>query len=46
MGEGFFAVSSARASREARLTTVGTPASELDEFRVLDPSSERPVPDR
>jgi 2,3-dihydroxybenzoate-AMP ligase len=45
MGEGFFAVSSARASREARLTTVGTPASELDEFRVLDPNSERPVAD-
>jgi 2,3-dihydroxybenzoate-AMP ligase len=45
MGEGFFAASSATASREARLTTVGTPASELDEFRVLDPNSERPVPD-
>ena len=40
MGEGFFAVSSATASREARLTTVGTPASELDEFPGLDPNSE------
>ncbi|EXG81236.1 (2,3-dihydroxybenzoyl)adenylate synthase [Cryptosporangium arvum] len=45
MGEGFFALSSAEAPREARLTTVGTPISPLDEFRVLDPSSEDEVPD-
>lgn len=44
-GEGFFALSSAEAPREARLTTVGTPISPLDEFRVLDPSSEDEVPD-
>lgn len=45
MGEGFFAVSSLRAPRDARLTMVGTPISPLDEFRVLDPASEREVPD-
>jgi 2,3-dihydroxybenzoate-AMP ligase len=45
MGEGLLTLSSAAAPREARLTTVGTPISELDEFRVLDPSSEREVPD-
>jgi 2,3-dihydroxybenzoate-AMP ligase len=45
MGEGFFGVSSLTAPREARLTTVGSPISELDEFRVLDPLSERPLPD-
>lgn len=38
-------VSSRTASREARLTTVGTPISALDEFRVLDPASERELPD-
>jgi 2,3-dihydroxybenzoate-AMP ligase len=45
MGEGFFALSSLTAPREARLTTVGTPISPLDEFRVLDPASEREVAD-
>jgi 2,3-dihydroxybenzoate-AMP ligase len=45
MGEGFFALSSLTAPRQARLTTVGTPVSPLDEFRVLDPASEQPVPD-
>ena len=45
MGEGFFALSSLAAPREARLTTVGTPISPLDEFRVLDPASEREVAD-
>ncbi|TQS45216.1 (2,3-dihydroxybenzoyl)adenylate synthase [Cryptosporangium phraense] len=45
MGEGFFALSASGAPREARLTTVGTPISPLDEFRVLDPSSETVVPD-
>jgi 2,3-dihydroxybenzoate-AMP ligase len=45
MGEGFFGVSSLTAPREARLTTVGSPISELDEFRVLDPLSERELPD-
>ncbi|MFG1926036.1 (2,3-dihydroxybenzoyl)adenylate synthase [Cryptosporangium sp. NPDC048952] len=45
MGEGFFALSSAESPREARLTTVGTPISLLDEFRVLDPSSEQELPD-
>ena len=45
MGEGFFSLSSLTAPREARLTTVGTPISPLDEFRVLDPASEREVAD-
>ncbi|MFI5954021.1 (2,3-dihydroxybenzoyl)adenylate synthase [Cryptosporangium sp. NPDC051539] len=45
MGEGFFALSSPDSPREARLTTVGTALSPLDEFRVLDPSSEAVVPD-
>jgi 2,3-dihydroxybenzoate-AMP ligase len=45
MGEGLLTLSSAAAPREARLTTVGTPVSDLDEFRVLDPSAEREVPD-
>jgi 2,3-dihydroxybenzoate-AMP ligase len=45
MGEGFFALSDLTAPRQARLTTVGTPISALDEFRVLDPASEREVPD-
>ena len=45
MGEGFFALSSLTAPREARLATVGTPMSPLDEFRVLDPASEREVAD-
>jgi 2,3-dihydroxybenzoate-AMP ligase len=43
MGEGFFALSSLTAPREARLTTVGTPISPLDEFRVLAPAAEHEV---
>ncbi|MHA3701093.1 (2,3-dihydroxybenzoyl)adenylate synthase [Jatrophihabitans sp. YIM 134969] len=45
MAEGFFAVSEHDASREARLTTVGTKLSPLDEFRILEPGSERELPD-
>jgi 2,3-dihydroxybenzoate-AMP ligase len=45
MGEGMITLSSRTAPRQARLTTVGTPISPLDEFRVLDPASEWEVPD-
>lgn len=45
MGEGFFAITQRDAPREARLTTVGTPMSPYDEFRVLEPGSEREVAD-
>jgi 2,3-dihydroxybenzoate-AMP ligase len=40
MGEGFFAMSTQRSSRQARLTTVGVPVSPADEFRVLEPGTE------
>jgi 2,3-dihydroxybenzoate-AMP ligase len=45
MAEGFFAVSEPGASRQARLTTVGTRLSPLDEFKILDPGTEHIVPD-
>ena len=45
MAEGFFAVSEQDASREARLTTVGTKLSSLDEFRILDPGTETELAD-
>ena len=45
MAEGFFAVSEQHAGREARSTTVGTKLSPLDEFRILDPGTERELPD-
>jgi 2,3-dihydroxybenzoate-AMP ligase len=45
MGEGFFTLSTSRSTRETRLTTVGVPVSPYDEFRVLDPGTERDVPD-
>jgi 2,3-dihydroxybenzoate-AMP ligase len=45
MGEGFFAVTRPGASRLARLTTVGTPMSPLDEYKVLDAGSEAQVDD-
>lgn len=45
MAEGFCAVSEHHASREARLTTVGTPLSSVDEFRILDPGTEDEVAD-
>ncbi|MBV9796169.1 MAG: AMP-binding protein [Actinobacteria bacterium] len=45
MGEGFFAVSQPDSDRAARLTTVGTPMSPLDEFRVLAPGTEDQLPD-
>ncbi|MTD53192.1 (2,3-dihydroxybenzoyl)adenylate synthase [Amycolatopsis pithecellobii] len=45
MGEGFFAMSTAASTREARLTTVGVPVSPYDEFRVLEPGTETEVPD-
>jgi non-ribosomal peptide synthetase component E (peptide arylation enzyme) len=45
MGEGFFTMSTASSTREARLTTVGVPISPYDEFRVLEPGTEIDVPD-
>lgn len=45
MAEGFFAVTEIDAPREARLTTVGTPLSDFDEFRILDPGSVTELPD-
>ncbi|WP_109524980.1 (2,3-dihydroxybenzoyl)adenylate synthase [Nocardia aurea] len=45
MGEGFFALTGPDAPREARLTTVGTPMSPLDEFKVLDVGTETELPD-
>jgi 2,3-dihydroxybenzoate-AMP ligase len=40
MGEGLFVMSRLDDPREARLRTVGTPLSELDEVRILLPGSE------
>jgi 2,3-dihydroxybenzoate-AMP ligase len=45
MAEGFFALTEISAPRQARLATVGTPMSELDEFRILSPGSEDELPD-
>jgi 2,3-dihydroxybenzoate-AMP ligase len=45
MAEGFFAVSRPGTSRASRLLTVGTPLSPLDEFVILEPGSEQPLPD-
>jgi 2,3-dihydroxybenzoate-AMP ligase len=45
MAEGFFAVTEVGAPRQARLATVGTPLSELDEFRILRPGTEDELPD-
>jgi 2,3-dihydroxybenzoate-AMP ligase len=45
MGEGFFALTPPDAPRDARLLSVGTPLSELDEFRILEPGTEQELPD-
>jgi 2,3-dihydroxybenzoate-AMP ligase len=45
MAEGFFALTEIGAPRAARLSTVGTPLSDLDEFRILNPGSEEELPD-
>ena len=45
MGEGFFALTPPDAPRDARLLSVGTPLSELDEFRILEPGTEQDLPD-
>jgi len=45
MAEGFFALSRLDDPREARLTTVGTALSPLDEVRILEPGTEDEVPD-
>jgi 2,3-dihydroxybenzoate-AMP ligase len=45
MAEGFFAVTDIEAPSRARLTTVGTPLSELDEFRILEPGTDTELPD-
>jgi 2,3-dihydroxybenzoate-AMP ligase len=45
MAEGFFGLTEIDAPRRARLATVGTPLSELDEFRILQPGTEDDLPD-
>lgn len=45
MGEGLFAVTRPGTPREARLSTVGTALSPLDEVRILEPGTERELPD-
>jgi 2,3-dihydroxybenzoate-AMP ligase len=45
MAEGFFGLTEIDAPRRARLGTVGTPLSELDEFRILEPGTEDDLPD-
>lgn len=45
MGEGMFLVSPPDSPPLARLTTVGTPIAQTDEYRILDPDSERELPD-
>jgi 2,3-dihydroxybenzoate-AMP ligase len=45
MAEGFFAVTGIDTPSQARLTTVGTPLSALDEFRILEPGGETELPD-
>jgi 2,3-dihydroxybenzoate-AMP ligase len=45
MGEGFFALTRPGAPRSARLTTVGTPMSPLDEFKVLEVGTQAELPD-
>ncbi|MDN5913706.1 MAG: AMP-binding protein [Pseudonocardia sp.] len=44
MGEGLFLTTRPGAPRTARATTVGTPLSEHDEIRILEPGSETEVP--
>ena len=44
MGEGLFVMSRLDDPREARLRTVGTPLSELDEVRILFPGTENEAP--
>lgn len=45
MGEGLCSVTFPGSSRRARMDTVGTPLSPLDEVRILRPGTESPVPD-
>ena len=45
MGEGMFLVTPLDSPRDARLTTVGTPIAQTDEYRILDPGSEDELPD-
>ncbi|SFO36099.1 (2,3-dihydroxybenzoyl)adenylate synthase [Actinomadura madurae] len=45
MAEGFFAVTGPGTPREARAQTVGEKLSPLDEFVILEPGTENPVPD-
>lgn len=45
MAEGFFALSELHASRQIRLTTVGTALSPLDDFRILEPGTDDVVTD-
>ncbi len=45
MGEGLFLMTTPEAPRAVRALTVGTPLSPLDQVRILDPESEREVPD-
>lgn len=45
MGEGMFLASPPDSPRLARLTTVGTPIAQTDEYRILDPNSEEQLLD-
>lgn len=45
MSEGLFTVTPIDSSAEARLTTVGTPLSEDDEIRILEPGTEQELAD-
>lgn len=45
MGEGLFLTTRPAAPRRARLETVGTPLSTLDEIRILDPGRDTEVAD-
>jgi non-ribosomal peptide synthetase component E (peptide arylation enzyme) len=45
MAEGLFCLSRPDDPREARLRSVGTALSDLDEIRLLAPGSDEPVPD-
>jgi 2,3-dihydroxybenzoate-AMP ligase len=45
MGEGMFTLTPLDAPRELRATTVGPPLTPEDEVRILEPGSERELPD-
>lgn len=45
MAEGMFCTTPAGSSRDVRLNSVGAPLSSADEIRILEPETDRPVPD-